>query len=439
MGIAVIGTATLPITAHASGYAPNGYYTVQVGSGCLRDRSQPNTSGNILACIPNGTSIYLECQVTGETVNGDPIWDRARDYGGWVSDNYMSTPFWQTQTLQPCPASSYQMNVLVIKYFPLVSGTQNLDSQETQVSCPNGQISNTTDTNHPCTLTFMKNYVAGITGGLTSDLTSGSAYHLYSNPTAPPSLNYSVVATLENDSKVPREPDNNQVPYYQKILSDANICNYILQHGVNEVWIFAYQSQYMNQISESLMAGPNGEVANGSVSSKYPLPVCLHTYTVYTFNYGRALAEAMESHSHQLEAELNSASSTLFGQVFENNQCPHPGDPSDQTCFLAQSQCGSVHNPPNAAFEHDYGDTNAHTSDCPNFGTTETLVGVSCQDWKSCTGNMDTNEPHYLMWWMQNFPGLGNQATYLGFAMRNWWDAHGDWDLWVWSGGSLFK
>jgi hypothetical protein len=438
MGVAVIGSVAVPSTAHASGYAPNGYYTVQVGSGaCLRDRSQPNTSGNILACIPNGASIYLECQVTGQTINGDPIWDRARDYGGWVSDNYMSTPFWQTQTLQPCPASSYQMNALVIQYFPLVSGTQNLDSTETQVSCPNGQLSNTTDPSHPCTLTFMKNYVAGIIGGLTSDLTSGSAYHRYSNSAAPPSLNYSVVATLENDSKVPRDPSNSQRPNYAGIMSGVNICNYMLQHGVNEVWIFAYQSSAMNQISESLMAGPNGEFSNGP--SDPTMPVCLRTYTVYTFNYGRALAEAMESHSHQLEAELNSASSTLFGQVFENNQCPHPNDPSDQTCFLASSSCGSVHNPPNAASEHDYGDTTAHQSDCPNFGLSGADVSISCLNWQSCTRTMDTDEPHYLTWWMQNFPGLGNQATYLGFSMRNWWDVHGDWDLWVWSGRSLFK
>jgi hypothetical protein len=40
---------------------------------------------------------------------------------------------------------------------------------------------------------------------------------------------------------------------------------------------------------------------------------------------------------------------------------------------------------------------------------------------------------------MQNFPGLGNQATYQGRPMRNWWDMHGDWDLFNWSGRSLLN
>ena len=96
-----------------------------------------------------------------------------------------------------------------------------------------------------------------------------------------------------------------------------------------------------------------------------------------------------------------------------------------------------MHNPPNAAFEHDYGDTIANSSDCQNFYTSGLFDSISCQNWNSCTGNLDTDEPHYLVWWMQNFPGVGNQAVYLGRPMRNWWDVHGDWDLFIWSGKSL--
>jgi hypothetical protein len=244
----------------------------------------------------------------------------------------------------------------------------------------------------------------------------------------PASLNYSVAATLEYTSKVPRNPNNTQRPDYAKILSDINICNYMLQDGVNEVWIFAYQSSALNQIDESKMSGPNGDVSNELQHDN--LPICGRTYTVYTFNYGRTLAEAMESHSHQLEAELNHVNPGLFS-LFESNDLSNPGQGS--------YNCGTVHDPPNAGFEHDYGDVNGVLSFCQEFQASGGPDFVSCINWGSCSGNIDTDEPHYLTWWMQNFPGLGNQATYQGHTMRNWWDVHGDWDLFMWRGGSLLN
>ena len=244
-----------------------------------------------------------------------------------------------------------------------------------------------------------------------------------------------MVSSLEYTSKVPRNSANTQRPDYAGILSSVNICNYMVQHGVNEVWMFAYQSPSLNQIDESKMSGPNGDVSNENQHDN--MPICLRTYTVYTFNYGRTVAEAMESHGHQLEHELNSVDSGLFGSVFENNACAHPRDPSVPYCYQAPSHCGSVHNPPNASFEHDYGNVTPNASDCQNFQTTQLFDEISCYNWNSCTGNLDTDEPPYLVWWMQNFPGLGNNATYQGRTMRNWWDVHGDWDLFTWRGRSL--
>jgi hypothetical protein len=435
-GVAILATLALTTNAYASGYAAAGYYTVQVAAGsCLNVRPQPNTNNNPSTCLPNGASVFLTCAVTGTVINGDPYWDRVRDYGGWVTDALMSTPFWQTQTLEPCPPSHYQMNALVIKYFPLTSGTQSLDPQETDVSCPSGQVANNTS-GPPCSLATMQSYVNGIDSTLATNLTNGSKYHGYNNSSLPASLSYSIVGSLEYHNPVPRNQSNTQRPDYAGILSSVNICSYMQNQGVNEVWIFAYQSPTLNQIDESKMSGPNGDISNENQHDN--MPVCLRTYTVYTFNYGRQVAEAMESHGHQLEAELNHVNFPLFGTLFENNQCNHPLDPNLE-CFQAPSHCGSVHNPPNASFEHDYGNSFSNLSDCLNFQTSTTQTYINCTKWNSCTGNLDVDEPHYLVWWMQNFPGLGNQATYQGHTMRNWWDVHGDWDLFMWRGGSLLN
>jgi len=101
------------------------------------------------------------------------------------------------------------------------------------------------------------------------------------------------------------------------------------------------------------------------------------------------------------------------GQVANNSSGP-PCTLAFMRSYVAgitsPSHCGSVHNPPNAAFEHDYGDTIANSSDCQNFYTSGLFDSISCQNWNSCTGNLDTDEPHYLVWWMQNFPGLPGQA-----------------------------
>jgi hypothetical protein len=432
----VLATFTISDTAYASSYAPAGYYSVQVGSGsCQHVRFQPSTTSNYFACIPNGASVFLTCAAVGESINGDPYWDRARDYAGFVSDAYMSNPYFGTQTLEPCQPSHYQMNALVVKYFPLLSGTQNVDPNETDVSCPNGQVSNNSS-GPACSLGTMESYVNNLSSTLASNLTSGSKYHGYSNSSAPASLTYTVTASIEHQYAVPRNKSNSQRPDYAGILSGLNICSYMLNQSINEVWIFAYQSSTLNQIDGSKMSGPYGDTSNENQHDD--MPVCFRTYTVYTFNYGRQVAEAMESHSHQLEYELQYADYNLFRTQFENIQCNYPNDPN-LSCFHELSHCGSVHNPPNAAFEHDYGDNFSNISDCMNFMTTGAQSYINCTNWNSCTNTLDTDEPHYLIWWMQNFPGLGNSATYQGHTMRNWWDVHGDWDMFQWRGASLLN
>jgi hypothetical protein len=53
----------------------------------LRIREAPNTSSPILGRYPRGTRITIECQVTGEVVDGNDKWDKTDQ--GFVSDRFV--------------------------------------------------------------------------------------------------------------------------------------------------------------------------------------------------------------------------------------------------------------------------------------------------------------------------------------------------------------
>ena len=65
--IAVVANVAMVDDAVAVTYAAPGYYSVSgFTTGCLRVRSQPNTSSSSSVCLSLGTSVYLSCAVTGD-------------------------------------------------------------------------------------------------------------------------------------------------------------------------------------------------------------------------------------------------------------------------------------------------------------------------------------------------------------------------------------
>ncbi len=200
------------------------------------------------------------------------------------------------------PTAPYQMGVLVLKFYPLTADGQNID------------LAVTGDVGDP--LPVIQARVDAITGNLVADLARGSAYRGYENPAAPPSLTYSIVDTKELHSAVPTLPSTLNPSYplranYDAILRDVSICDYVDGRGVDEVWIWAYQGPHQLDISESKMSGSYGDISNSYRLND--MPRCSRTYTVYTYNYGRGTAEAIESHSHQLEAEFGTSMRTCSG------------------------------------------------------------------------------------------------------------------------------
>jgi hypothetical protein len=319
--------------------------------------------------------------------------------------------------------TNYTIKTLVLKYFPLTANGQNID------------ITVTGDVGDP--LATEQAHVNAVTTTLTQKLSAGTAYHQYNNSAATPSVSYSIADTKEYHQAVPTvaNPDTaspyKRVPDYNGIMSSVGICNYVNQ-GVSDVWMWAYQGPSQLGISESKMSGPYGDISNSPHYNN--MPQCGHTYRVYTFNYGRGSAEAAESYGHQIEAELDYVDHNTFRNLYENSTNPYPGNGT------TVARCGSVHNPPNAQFEYDRADATPHASDCPNWfpDGLGTQVQISCANW-GCANNSDSDNSslNYIVWWMQNMPGKGNQVALGGHHLRNWWDVHANFDTVAGSSKSL--
>jgi len=320
----------------------------------------------------------------------------------------------KTPTDVPQTNDGYNMKVLVIKYFPLIADGQKIDVSVT------GDVGDT--------YRNVKQHTVDVTNNLVNALQKATTYLGYKDSRAVPSLRYNIVDTKEFISAVPMFSDGTRKPDYYKLLSGVNICDYVKNKGVNEVFLWAYQGPtfagsqypYLN-ISESKMAGPNGDISNSYRTND--MPKCDKTYRVYTFNYGRGTAEAMESWGHQLEAELSAVNSDLFRNKFQGPNYPQK--------LNVNGRCGSVHNPPNAVQEYDRANSAGHPSDCLDWNPDGlgSLSSISCSNW-GCPNISDSNNGalNYMIWNWQNLPGMNNTKTYQGKRLRNWWDVHSDFD-----------
>jgi hypothetical protein len=317
----------------------------------------------------------------------------------------------QVDVLPATAAVTRDVSVVVLKYFPLTQDGQNID------------IAITGDVGDP--LATVQAKVNSMTVNVASGLSLGSAYREYANPSAPHDLSYTIVDTKEFHEAVPAIPSSLNPAYpmradYVAIMSSIDVCAYVLG-GVDQIWIWAYQGPHQLDISESKMSGPYGDISNSYRLNE--MPDCGRTYTVYTFNYGRGTGEAIHSQAHQLEAELAAVDPVLFTDLYEGT-VQYPAG-------TATGRCGSVHNPPNSRFEYDWTNATSNPTDClawdPDGLGPTTLM--SCSTW-GCADHSDTDNPqrNWIVFWMQNFPGIGNAVSYHGRQMRDWWDVHFDFD-----------
>jgi hypothetical protein len=309
--------------------------------------------------------------------------------------------------------SSFDINVMVLSYFPIASDGKTID------------IRYTGDFSEPYATTLQR--TREMTASLTSVLGRATSYLGYARPDTPPALRYHMIDRHEYKRAVPFDP-NTREPHYSRILNEHGICGLVKNRNLKEVWIWAYQgptypgSQYAYlNISESKMSGPYGDISNSP--RKNDMPQCGKTYTVYVFNYQRGTAEALHSWGHQVESEFRAIDEEYFVTSFQGPY--HPQATGEI------GRCGSVHNPPNARHEYDYSNKKSQLSDCLNFGSDEVglLRYVGCRNW-GCEDVSDANNAHlnYQIWMWQNLPGRNNTKRHNGVLLRNLWDVHGDFD-----------
>jgi hypothetical protein len=311
---------------------------------------------------------------------------------------------------------SYDLDVLVISYFPLTEeGTVDVDITGEGVL-------------EGVSYEEIKQKTEDITNNLVLFREEASRYLGYADSSAEPALDYHIfgdaiehleAVPIDADARVPLYPD------YPGIMSDHDICDYVDNRGIDEVWIWAYQGYPETKLhgSESRMSGPFGDISNSWRFND--MPICTSTYVVYTYNYARGTAEAFENWGHQIEVELahvDNPVDDILGKFM---------GPNYPRMLDVIGRCGSVHNAPNAAFEYDRFSPDPHPSDCLDWdpdGLGE-LSDISCETW-GCGEETDTgNSPLlYMIWHWQNLPGINNSKEYQGEQLRNWWDLQGDFD-----------
>lgn len=339
---------------------------------------------------------------------------------------------------QTCQALPLHIPVLVLGYFPPDPNNPNqLDPVETGWDA---QKINQYGGFPGFNLTDWHNTVDEITSTLLTELTDNTRYHGYKDSSAPPFLTWDIVDKKYFDTKIPKgvpdsDPGNPYLPNYNQILTNQNICNYVDNQGVKEVWIYSYHSNTVT-LDESRMSSKYGDISNshGNLDPSVTLPTCKNSYTLYNYEYypdkNTAVPNTIHDRMHQIEDIVSYAdghyNETTPAGLFWGNFATYTGQGKPIAC-------STTHRPPNSSQDYDYANTNSVSSDCENWNPDSTKAifsPVTCDKW-GCT------DQGYYKWWMQNNPGYNNGITYQGKPMKNWWEAMYDFNAFINNGKSL--
>ena len=315
--------------------------------------------------------------------------------------------------------------VLVLKFFPL-DETGKLDS-----SIIGGDFSDSDRS-----LSSIRAKVRRLNSEGVSFIETATKYKGYKNPSAVSSVRPVIRYEIEYLEPVPAASNSGEnVPRTNKFayLNRANICDYVDDRGVRQVWVWMYHNVGVVEPVESNMAmGRNiDDLWNyngfGDVSNSHrlnDLPICENTYTVYEFNYMRGLGEMTEDFGHQIESLLGYADESLFSKFVGSDGV------WGSNINIASSGCGSVHYAPNSETDYDWYNEKRVFSGCedwkPDGSGTKKIV--NCETWGGSDCSVGDGGVAWKKWWMQNIPGKDNGLSYDGTSLRNWWDFFGDFD-----------
>ncbi len=337
-----------------------------------------------------------------------------------------------TTTQTAVPYVPYQMKVLSLRYFPVDSSQASGSAQLLDATTSAVPAGTTVDS--------MRARVDDLRNQMIGALTEATKYHGYKDSNAVSALQYSILDEKEFLKPIPKSTQFVPTADHFKVLNGTdstiginNICDYVENKGVKEVWIWmyhTYDATHTNGVApaESNMAPKTGgqfgtpgyqDLSNSDQVDD--LPRCAKTYSVFDLNYNRGTS--LHGFGHHLERVMTYADPDLWKKF--------------TTPDATLGHCGLVHWPPNERIgdhnnEYIYNSTTEVWSDCQNWrpegGQGE---NVSCVSWiAACASvqNAEFIEQKEHIWWMQNIPGVNNGLSVAGIPMRSWWDVVGDFD-----------
>lgn len=346
------------------------------------------------------------------------------------------------QILRPRASSdpqTKQIKVLVLKYLPL-------DSTGTKLNI------NETDTDEG--MSSMRQKLNSFTQDLTVSLNNGSRYKGYSQ-SSPQAFNINIFADKEYLEALPPglvlDDSGAKRPDYKAILNRENICDLVDNKGLNQVWLYGYHTKNIVPVESNMSMGNSsrsswnhetyGDVSNSEQSDD--LPVCNKTYVLYNYNFTRGVGEMVHNHGHHLEQlftwvegvyllPASAVPNSLFWGKLVGSDTPFL-----RTARVLRPGCGWAHYPPNANNEYEYDNSTKRESDCEDWKPdgTGAKKPVSCANW-GCSGD---TQKQFIVWWMQNLPGLNTNLRYQDKQLRNFWEFYIDFDEAVKKGRTLLE
>lgn len=374
----------------------------------------------------------------------------------------------------PNPSLPISVPVLALEYYPPDPKNSNLlDGVETgwkQDATIDGR-----------TIKFWEDKTQQMINQGITLINEATRYHGYKDKNAPQFLSYKVIDDKKFYKPIPKgqllekKADGDVVrPNYGGILSNLNICDYVDNKGVKEVWMYGYQNDNGIVPDESRMSSKYGDVSNSqpkeqNIEEQFRMPICNNSYVLYNFTYqpNGNPGNNLHNRGHQIENIIpfaegsnkwpptldNTRDSIFWGNFSEYIQY----DPSRKV-FSKQletdgskksgyrSACGNIHLTPNwtsvvekynaagdgQAGHYDLNKTNQFS--CEDWDpdlTKQKFITASCERW-GCT------DIGYFKWWMQNMPGYNNGIGYQGKKMKNWWEAMYDFNAFIDRGRSLY-
>lgn len=295
-------------------------------------------------------------------------------------------------------------------------------------------------------------------------INNATRYHGYKDSSAPQFLNYQILEDKKFYQPIPKgyllekKANGDAVrPDYGGILRNLNICDYVDNKGVKEIWMYGYHNDNGIVPDESRMSSKYGDVSNSYpkeqyIEEQYRMPICKNSYVLYNFTYQPNGDPGNNLHNrlHQIENIIpyaegtwpptvqNTQGSIFWGDFAEYLQEDSPFVQQGFRISSYRSSCGNAHITPNwsnmrtQGYVYDLkqqGEFNCETWNPDDSKTA--YIKAGCERW-GCT------DIGFYKYFMQNIPGYNNGIEYNGQKMRNWWEAMYDFNAFIDKGRSLF-